>query len=416
MSSPLRSNPIGEGRLSAVFKLDPSLLRMATGGSTGETMCSRDLLQEFKANELRRRRMADDVLQDTVGTWCGARGLAASARGLTPPLKELTGHAQGAEATRATTPHLVGIGYDESDPIRALRNALEETIGLAQIRRGDSVYLRVNSNSGDPYPYSTSPRTIGAIGEMLHDLGVTDIRIGDRSFWGDSDTAGNLRDNGIAAAATKLGTTALVFDDTVDWVALPAEALPNWQGPIRVPKLVATATHFINLACLKTHFIAHITMCLKLGLGLVHASDRRRPGNLDAHVEARLWPQIAEVNKNITPSLNILDGYEAVITGGPTIHDRPPLAPGNWRAATANPKVFIVSTDRIAADVLGAAVLQTLSPPYEEVQRRKPFELPQIQAAVAAGGLGIAGADALDIAGPSVPRLEEYRRKARGIL
>jgi uncharacterized protein (DUF362 family) len=39
---------------------------------------------------------------------------------------------------------------------------------------------------------------------------------------------------------------------------------------------VHTATHVINLACVKTHFIGHITMCLKLGLGLVNAKDRRR--------------------------------------------------------------------------------------------------------------------------------------------
>jgi uncharacterized protein (DUF362 family) len=307
--------------------------------------------------------------------------------------------------------HLVGLGYHDGSRDEALRAALAQ---VAPIRAGagDSVYLRVNSNSGDPYPYSTSPDTVAAIGGMLLDLGVKDIRIGDRSFWGDSDTVGNLRRNGIAAAARKLGTTAVVFDDGVEWVSLPPDTLPHWQGSVRIPRAVATATHFINLACVETHFIAHFTMSLKLCLGLVHADDRRRPGNLDTHVPDRLWSQIAEVNGHITPTLNVLDGVQAVITGGPTVSDRPPQAPPNWKPATASPGTFIVSADRIAADVTGVALLRTMCPRYEEVWARSPFKLPQIRAAVAAGGLGITSPDQLDLSGPTVPTLDVIRRKA----
>jgi uncharacterized protein (DUF362 family) len=368
---------------------------------------NRTLVEEFAANESTRIKMVTDIRLRTVRTWCGAQGMAACGS-----QRHSLDAQPRSDSSRFSTQHLVGVGYHETNQITALNNALEQTIGLDHIQRGDSVYLRVNSNSGDFYPYSTSPLTLAAIGGMLHDVGVTDIRIGDRSFWGDPDTAGNLRKNGIADAAQRLGTTALVFDDAVEWITLPPQTLPSWKGTVRIPKLVASATHYINLACVKTHFIAHITMCLKISLGIINAHDRQRVGNLDTHVQARLWNQIAETNKNITPSLNILDGYQAVITGGPTIHDRPPFAPNDWHAATAESKVFVVSTDRIAADVTGAAILQTLSPPYEEVQRHAPFQLPQIQAAIAAGGLGISGPDALDIAGPTVPQLAEYRRKA----
>jgi len=316
------------------------------------------------------------------------------------------------DPSRASSPHLVGLGYDEQDPIRALDKALEQTVGFSRVKRGDSVYLRVNSNSGDPYPYSTSPRLIKAVGQRLRDLGVSDIRIGDRSFWGDPNTARNLDDNGIAEAARALGVKATVFDSSVKWVLLPSESVPSWTGKVRIPQAVATATHIINLACVKTHFIAHITMNLKLVLGLVHASDRRRPGNLDRHVQDRLWPQIAEINKNLTPTLNILDGFEAVVSGGPTIDDRPPRANGDWKPQTAAPHVIVISTDRIAADVVGAAILQMFSPSYEEVQRHAPFSLPQIRTAIDAGGLGIDGPNALDMAGPSVPELRRYREKA----
>ena len=59
---------------------------------------------------------------------------------------------------------IVGMGYDESDRNKALQAALAETVGLSMIKPGQSVYLRVNSNSGDVYPYSTSPDTLLAVG------------------------------------------------------------------------------------------------------------------------------------------------------------------------------------------------------------------------------------------------------------
>jgi uncharacterized protein (DUF362 family) len=306
-------------------------------------------------------------------------------------------------------PTLVALGYHETDRAQALDSAIAESNLFAAVQPGDSVYLRVNSNSGDKYPYSTSPDLIVAVGRRLHDLGVTDIRIGDRSFWGDPDTQANLERNGIAAAAEALGTKALVFDDSVAWVSLPPDALPHWQPPIRIPELVQSATHFINLACVKTHFIAHITMCLKLCLGLVHSADRRREGNLDTHVSARLWSQIAEVSARIRPTINILDGYEAVVTGGPTVNDVPPGAPENWKAETARPRTIIASADPIAADVVGAALLRRFSRPFEMVRKKAPFDLPQIKACMAFGGIGLAEPSQLRLVGTTVPDLDAIR-------
>jgi uncharacterized protein (DUF362 family) len=390
--------------------------------SGGRVLESRSLVEEFVAKEISRRQMVKSVMLATVGTWLGAAGLAgcgASSGGGdgSNGSSGSSGPGTSSGSSGAGTPknaHLVGMGSHESDRDQALKAALAETIGLGMIKPGQSVYLRVNSNSGDPYPYSTSPDTLLAIGGMLRDLGVTDIRVGDRSFWGDQDTAGNLVRNGITAAAKKLGTKAVVFDDAVDWVTLPAETVPSWTGTVRLPKDVTTADHTIILSCVKTHFIAQITMSLKIALGLVHATDRARAGNLKTHDTRVLHKQVAQINKAFTPSLVVQDGWKAVISGGPTVADRPPNAPASFSGGVVgDPKVFIVSTDRIAADVAGIAVLQTLSPAYELVTKTKPFENPAIAAAVAAG-LGIADASAFDLSGPTVPRIDEYRAKVTG--
>ena len=366
--------------------------------------------------------MVQSVMLGSVGAWLGATGLmgcssSATTAGSDPTKPAPTTPDPGTDPTKNPTnktPHLVGMGFDAADRDAALKAALAETVGLGMIKAGQSVYLRVNSNSGDPYPYSTSPDTILTIGGMLKDLGVTDLRIGDRSFWGDTGTAKNLSANGIAGAATKLGTKAIAYEDSVEWVTLPAGSTPNWSGAIRLPKDVMTADHILILSVVKTHFIASITMSLKIQLGLVHAVDRSRPGNLQSHDTNVLHKQVAQINKAITPSLVVMDGYSAVISGGPTKRDRPPGAPSSFtQGITGDPKVFIVSTDRIAADVTGIAVLQDNSPAYEVVNKSKPFENPAIKDAVAAG-LGIKDASAYDLSGPTVPKLDTYKAKVTG--
>ena len=259
--------------------------------SGGRTIDSKSLTDEFVAKELSRRQMVQGVMLASAAMAGGAGLLGCSTTtvteepaavppGTTPP----TGTPEE-PATPGTPPvgsHLVGMGYDETNRNKALQAALAETVGLSIIKPGQSVYLRVNSNSGDVYPYSTSPETLTAIVAMLKEIGVTDIRIGDRSFWGDTDTAGNLIANGITPAAKKAGIKTFVFDDDIDWVTLPAGSVPNWTGTVRIPEPVTSADHQLILSCVKTHFIGTITMSLKISLGLVHADDRARAGNLKA--------------------------------------------------------------------------------------------------------------------------------------
>lgn len=375
---------------------------------------SKDLVSEYIEKELSRRQMVQSVMLASVGTYLGASGLLACGGSDSSGTNSSNSGSSSSSGSVAPTGHLVGMGYHDSDRDTALENALKETVGFSMIKPGQSVYLRVNSNSGDPYPYSTSPDMIKKVGGLLRDIGVTDIRIGDRSFWGDQNTAANLKRNGITQAAIDIGTTAQVFDNTVDWIELPSESVPNWKGTVRLPVAVTSADHQIILSVVKTHFIATVTMSLKIALGLVHAEDRSRVGNLRSHDTNILFKQTTQINKAFTPSLILQDGWEAVIAGGPTKNDKPPKAPANWAGGiTGNPKLMIVSTDRIAADVAGIAVLQTVSPDYELVHTKKPFEHAHIQDAVAEG-LGIAGPEAFDLSGPTVPNIEEIRAKVLG--
>ena len=362
------------------------------------TRDSKVLVQEFAAHELSRRGLLGAALGTAALAGLAGCGLDGSASDADAESSEDELRARSA----------VGMGYDAQHIGKAIDAALAETRGLAAIRPGDSVYLKVNTNSGDPAPYSTSPEMIAHIGGLLRDKGVTDLRIGDRSFWGDGDTAGNFARNGVAAAAQRLGTTAVVFDDDIDWVTLPAGSMPDWVGAIRIPAMVATAKHIINLANMKTHFITGFTMTLKNSIGIIHAADRKRRGNLLEHtaVEDRLGRQIAQISKAITPTMNIIDGWRALITGGPTPGDRTAGHGGNL----ANPKIIIASMDRIAADLAGLAVLRKLVPSTEPIKHVSPFEDPQIAAAIAHGGIGISRRSQFVMRGPTVPSFETYKQ------
>jgi uncharacterized protein (DUF362 family) len=162
--------------------------------------------------------------------------------------------------------------------VRTLWAAIRGAGGLPVVSKGDTVLLKVNTNSGDPFPYSTSPGTVHAIASALVATGAR-VVVGDRSFWGDSDTAGNLVKNGIAKAAKDANADVVVFDDNIEWVEVDPKLVPHWKPPVRLPRIAVEATHVINLACAKTHFISGVTLGLKNWLGLVHAADRARPGN-----------------------------------------------------------------------------------------------------------------------------------------
>jgi uncharacterized protein (DUF362 family) len=373
----------------------------------GRTIDAPGLAAEYKARELSRREMLKGALAGSaalVSTQLLACGDDRPA-GPTDAGGTDAGAADAGSDAGPPPSHLVGIGQSATY-LDAFDAALRETIGLSFVRPGDTIYFKVNCNNGDLYPHSTKPELVIELASRCRDLGASRIIVGDRSFWGDTGTLGNMRANGVADAADAAGAEVVVFDDAaVEWVAIDALDAPTWNGGFRLPVPVMEADHIINLPCLKTHFIATVTLSMKNLFGLVNPVDRQRTGNLDVHRYPQVWSQIAEVNQQITPTLNILDGHEALITGGPTRTD-------GAGATYAEPNVIIISPDRVAADVMGISVLQTLSPSSERVTQSTAWANPQVEQAVA-HGIGASGPEMLDVSGPTVADLETYLANAR---
>jgi uncharacterized protein (DUF362 family) len=199
------------------------------------------------------------------------------------------------------------------------------------------------------------------------------VTVGDRSFWGDGDTAGNLEANGIAGAAREAGVELVAFDDDVAWVEVDPKLVPHWRPPVHLPRIAIEADHVINLACAKTHFITGVTLGLKNLLGLVRAQDRSREGNLRVHRDELIHHQIADISRVIVPRLTVIDGYRALVSGGPTRRDGSPMI--------VDTGVVLADRDRIAADLAAIALLQQHAPAHEAVHLTAAEAHPTIAAA-----------------------------------
>jgi len=104
---------------------------------------------------------------------------------------------------------------------------------------------------------------------------------------------------------------------------------------------------------------------------------------------------IAEINAEFTPALVVLDGIDVFVDGGPTSGTR---GKGN---------VFLASTDRVAIDAVGVAVLKSLGS-NDQIMNKKIFDQGQIQRA-AELGLGASSPAEIDVVA-----VDEASRKYRG--
>ena len=110
---------------------------------------------------------------------------------------------------------------------------------------------------------------------------------------------------------------------------------------------------------------------------------------------------IAEINQPFNPSLVILDGIDAFIDGGPA------------KGTLKHPNIMLASTDRIAIDAVGVAILRMLGT-TPEVENGSIFEQEQIARAVELS-LGVKSASEIKIVSDK-EESDEYIHKIHEFL
>jgi uncharacterized protein (DUF362 family) len=268
---------------------------------------------------------------------------------------------------------------------------------------GKRVLLKPNFNSAHPTPGSTHNDTLRVLTEELWHMGAQAITVADRSGMG--DTRDVMQRKGVFTLAQELGAEVLVLDDLgrEDWVIVQP---PNghWQRgfPFARPCLEADAV--VQTCCLKTHrFGGHFTLSLKNSVGLV---AKYVPGDTynymnELHNSPHQRRMIAEINVAYTPALIVMDGVEAFVTGGPESGKRV------WS------EVVLASTDRVAIDAVGVAILRHFGT-TSEVSRGLIFQQEQIARAVELG-LGVDGPQKIQLLTDD-PESAAYAAQIRQVL
>jgi uncharacterized protein (DUF362 family) len=236
--------------------------------------------------------------------------------------------------------------------------------------------------------------------EEVWRMGAKSVSLGERSY---PPTQNVMVQKGIIPLLEKLDVKIINFDDLgqKDWVEVkPKDS--HWQNGFRVARPILESECLISTCCLKTHAFGGIfTMSLKLHVGVVPTRRHGFEYMRELHSSPNQRKMIAEINKPFKPSLIVLDGIEAFVKGGPATGKR------------AKGDVFLASTDRVAIDAVGVAILKSLGS-TSQIMKRKIFEQEQISRATELG-LGASSASEINVIAANEQSLE-YRDRIVAVL
>lgn len=266
--------------------------------------------------------------------------------------------------------------------------------------KNKDVLIKPNFNTADTTPGSTHNETLIALIEEVWKMGANSIRIGERSY---PPTRQVMADKGISPLLADLDVRTIDFDELAakDWVKLvPKDS--HWQDGFRIARPILESDCLISTCCLKTHQYGGVfTMSLKLHVGVVPTSRHGYDYMQELHSSPHQRRMIAEINAPFKPDLVVLDGIDAFVDGGPMTGKR---ARGN---------VFMASTDRVAIDAAGLAVLKSLGSNHQ-IMNTRIFQQEQISRAVDIG-IGAASPTDIELVAADEPS-RAYRDRVAAIL
>jgi uncharacterized protein (DUF362 family) len=266
--------------------------------------------------------------------------------------------------------------------------------------KGKKVLIKPNFNTADPTPGSTHNDTLVALVEEVWKMGAKSVSVGDRSF---PPTREVMESKGILPLMERLGVRVAPFDDLPekDWLEFKPRG-SHWPDGFRVARPVLESEYLISTGCLKTHQYGGVfTLSLKLHVGVVPTSRQGFDYMRQLHSSPDQRKMIAEINEPFKPDLVVMDGIEAFVDEGPATGKR---AQGN---------VFWASSDRVAVDAVGVALLKHLGS-NERIMNRKIFDQAQIARAVELG-LGASSPGQIKLVAADA-KSRAYRDKVAEIL
>jgi uncharacterized protein (DUF362 family) len=282
------------------------------------------------------------------------------------------------------------------------KNGVKASLKVLNINpaKGKNVLIKPNFNTADITPGSTHNDTLVALIEEIWEMGAKSISLGERSY---PPTHEVMEKKGILSILDKLNVKVIDFDklDNKDWVLFKPKK-SHWSNGFRIAQPILDAECLISTCCLKTHQYGGIfTLSLKLHVGVVPTSRHGYEYMKELHSSPHQRKMIAEINEPFKPALVVLDGIDAFVDEGP------------MTGKLAKGEVFLASTDRVAIDAVGVAILKFLGS-NESIMKPKIFEQEQIARAVELG-LGVSSPSEIDVI-PADEKSKGYRDQVLEIL
>jgi uncharacterized protein (DUF362 family) len=275
----------------------------------------------------------------TGGATAGAGGDAGSAGTATGGEPASGGSAgQGGAGGQTSTGALVSIARAATID-QAAADAIAMAGGLGFVS-GGTVMLKPNLNSGDPAPCAPSPEVMSTVIQMCFQAGANRVIVADRSN-PQTDAISAMQLAGWYQLIQDLGAEPLNLDGEPSQLVTPAGAT-NWPGGFNMYSLLfdGTVDHLINVCCAKDHASqARYTMALKAWMGIIEQDNR-----MTAHQD--LGNRLPELHLGRREDFVVLDASRCNLTNGP------------YPGEQADSNLIVASTDPIAVDATGVAVLK----------------------------------------------------------
>lgn len=208
------------------------------------------------------------------------------------------------------------------------KKMIESATDFSWLSKGDSVFLKLALNSGNPYPATTDPWQLWAMVKILKERGAGKILIGDQSgaehvHWTAKDKKGSSRELCKTAGLLKIveenGVEPCFYEERGYEAYFPTlpSGIHHWNKPILLPNVLKEAQHLIFLPRVSSHTLSDATLGMKVAVGFLREDSRREfhEGGKDfyAMYEEINWvPEIASKLRLIVSS-----GRSVIAVGGP---------------------------------------------------------------------------------------------------
>ena len=248
---------------------------------------------------------------------------------------------------------------------------------LAWLSRGDSVFIKVAANSGNPYPATTDPIAVRAMVELLRARGAGRVIVGDMSgvqlvrFWKDGLRGSSrtlMKQNGIARAADEAGAELHAFEEA-GWDGFFDErptVSGSWVGPVMLPAILREVDHVVLMPRCSRHVLAGSTLALKSAVGWW-----RHDARLEYHRDAATFSE-KTADANTVPT--ILAKQRLVLTSATRVLTT--FGPDDGFEHEPDTGLVFASPSAVAHDMLSLAWLLEGRAATPEGQRTGPLDDP----------------------------------------